>query len=53
MLRKAGFEILRADKVVDRGSIEALKTLPLDEQFRRFTIEDLASLTSYLLAEKS
>lgn len=53
MLRKAGFKILHADKVVDQGSIEALKTLPLDEQFRRFTIEDLASLTSYLLAEKS
>jgi hypothetical protein len=53
MLRKPGFEILRQDKVVDTGALEALKTLPLDAQFRRFSNEDLASLTSYLLARKS
>jgi hypothetical protein len=53
MLRRAGFEILRDDKDVDSGSLEALKTLPLDDRFRRFTAEDLATLSSYLVARKS
>ncbi len=53
MLRKAGFEILREDKEVDSGALEALKSLPLDSQFRRFAVEDLAALTSYLLARKA
>jgi SAM-dependent methyltransferase len=52
MLRKAGFDLLRQEGVVDSGALEALKTLPLDEQFRRFATEDLAALTSYLLARK-
>jgi SAM-dependent methyltransferase len=52
MLRKAGFELLRQDRDVDSGSLEALKTLPLDDRFRRFTADDLAALTSYLLARK-
>jgi len=52
MLRKAGFEIQRADRDVDSGSLEALKTLPIDDRFRRFAVDDLAALTSYLLARK-
>jgi len=53
MLRNAGFEVLREDKEIDSGSLEALKTLKLDDQFRRFTKDDLAALSSYLLARKS
>jgi hypothetical protein len=52
MLRKAGFDLLRDVPVVDEGALEALKTLPLDAQFRQFTREDLAALSSYLLARK-
>ena len=53
MLRKAGFEILREDKDVDAGSLDALRALPLDPRFHRFSTEDLAALTSYLVARKS
>lgn len=52
MLRKAGFQIVREEKTVDADSLEALKTLPLDPQFRRFSQEDLAAITTFVLAEK-
>jgi hypothetical protein len=52
MLRRHGFEILRAERIVDSGAVEALKTLPLAPRFRGFPVEDLAARDSYLLARK-
>jgi SAM-dependent methyltransferase len=52
MLRRHGFEILRAERIVDSGAVEALKTLPLAPRFRGFPVEDLATRDSYLLARK-
>lgn len=52
MLRKAGFHVVREEGAVDAASVEALKTLPLDTQFRRFSPADLAAITTSVLAEK-
>jgi SAM-dependent methyltransferase len=52
MLRDRGFEILRAERIMDAGGVEALKTLPLAPRFRSFPVEDLAAKDSYLLARK-
>lgn len=52
MLRAAGFEIVRAEPRVDSGAVEALKTLPLAPPFKEFSLEDLATMDSYLLARK-
>ena len=52
MLRRAGFEILRAEPMVDARAVEALGFLPLAPAFRRFSAEDLATTDSYLLARK-
>jgi len=52
MLQKCGFEILRAERIVDSRALEALATLRLAPRFRRFSAEDLATMDSYLLARK-
>lgn len=52
MLRKSGFEILRAERIVDPRAVEALATFPLAPRFRRFSTEELATTDSYLLARK-
>jgi SAM-dependent methyltransferase len=52
MLQECGFEILREERIVDAGGMEALKTLPLAPRFRSFGAEDLATKDSYLLARK-
>ena len=52
MLKRCGFEILRAERKVDSAALEALKTLPLALRFQRFPKEDLAAMDSYLLARK-
>jgi SAM-dependent methyltransferase len=52
MLRRAGFEILRAEPIVDARALKVLDTLPLAPAFRRFSAEDLATTDSYLLVLK-
>lgn len=52
MLLKSGFTILRANCDVDAQSLSALNTLRVADRFRRFTNEDLATTTSFLLARK-
>lgn len=52
MLRRAGFDLLRAEPVIDARAVKALDTLPLSAAFRRFSAEDLATTDSYLLARK-
>jgi SAM-dependent methyltransferase len=52
LMTSTGFEIAREERDVDAGSLEALRTLPLDPRFAGFTHEDLAVLTSTLLVRK-
>jgi SAM-dependent methyltransferase len=52
MLTKSGFTMLREERDVDQPSVAALQTLPLADRFRRFTVEDLATMNSFLLARK-
>lgn len=52
ILQSCGFEVLRAEKRVDAGSVEALKHLSLAPRFQQFPVEDLAAIDSYLLARK-
>ncbi|HEY8506661.1 MAG TPA: class I SAM-dependent methyltransferase [Gemmataceae bacterium] len=52
MMEKAGFRIVADDSRPDPEALEDLKTLKIHESFRRFTPEDLATLTSYLVAAK-
>lgn len=52
ILRRAGFEMLRAEPIIDARAVKALNTLPLSAAFRRFSPEDLATTDSYLLARK-
>ena len=52
MLDEAGFAILRADREVDQAAIELLKDFPLADRFRRFPAQELATITSYVLARK-
>jgi SAM-dependent methyltransferase len=52
LMTGAGFEVLREERDVDAGSIEALRTLQVAPRFKRFSAEDLAVLTSTLLVRK-
>ena len=52
LMTSTGFRIVRAEAEPDAGSLEALRTLPLDSQFKAFKPEDLAVLTSTLLVRK-
>lgn len=52
MLRNAGFEVVREQRVVDSKAVEALQTLKIQERFRGFSPEDLASVDSRLLAQR-
>lgn len=53
MLQKAGFKVIREDRDIDQPSLQALPTFPLAAPFRDFTPEDIATITTYVLAEKS
>ena len=53
MLQKAGFKVIREDQEIDQPSLEALPTFPLAAPFRSFTPQDIATMTTYVLAEKS
>jgi SAM-dependent methyltransferase len=48
-----GFEILFANRDVDQRSLQALSAMRLDEKFAKFKADDLATLTSTVLARKS
>jgi hypothetical protein len=52
MLEECGFEILRAERIVDERSLRELAKFPLASRFRRFGAEDLATVDSYLLVRK-
>ena len=52
LLSAAGFEVVRAEGHADPAALAALRTLPLAPQFRKFPVEDLATMDSYLLARK-
>lgn len=52
MLRRCGFEIVRAEPTVEPRTLEEVATLPLAPRFRGFSAEDLAATDSYLLARK-
>lgn len=52
MLTKAGFHIRREERSIDQPSLRALPDFPLDPAFRRFTPEDLATMTTFTLAAK-
>ncbi len=50
ILDRAGFDIVREERVIDPAALVALSTLPLSERFRRFSTEDLATVTSFVMA---
>jgi SAM-dependent methyltransferase len=52
MLTKAGLSIVRNEPSVSRESVEALKTLPVHERFKRFTVEELASVGTIVVARR-
>ena len=52
-LQKSGFAIRREERKVDPGAISALATLPIADRFCHFAPEDLATISSYLLAGKT
>lgn len=51
-LQSSGFSILRQEGPVDLTSLADLARIPLAESFRRFTPEDLAILTTFVVAAK-
>jgi SAM-dependent methyltransferase len=53
MLRRAGFKVIREDRQVDAGALKALEVLALAPRFREFTPEDLAAVSSSVLAQKA
>jgi len=52
MLVKAGFKIVREEPIVDPEALRDLKSLPLAQRFQGFREQDLATLTSLVLAVK-
>jgi SAM-dependent methyltransferase len=52
MIREAALRIRREERVVDEESLRALEQMTVAPRFRAFSREDLATVTSYLLAEK-
>ena len=53
MLRDAGFAVIRERRQIDPEAVRALQTLRLAARFRQFTPEDLASVSSSILAQKA
>jgi len=51
-LQSSGFSILRQEGSVDTKSLADLAHIPLAEPFRRFTQQDLAILTTFVIAAK-
>jgi SAM-dependent methyltransferase len=52
LLEKMGFALEREEREIDSRAVSVLATLPVAERFRRFTAEELAAISSYLLARK-
>jgi len=52
MLEKAKLCVIESKADIDPQTLEDTKTVPLDERFQKFTPEDLATMNSYLLAQK-
>lgn len=52
MLHNARLSVIGDDPEVDPKALADTKVIPLDEKFRKFTPEDLATVTSYLLAQR-
>jgi SAM-dependent methyltransferase len=52
MLHKAGFRLVREEHKVDEASLRCLPQMRLQERFRKFSNEDLATIDSLLLAVK-
>jgi SAM-dependent methyltransferase len=48
-----GFEIVSANRDIDGGSLQALSTMRVSDKFARFEPDDLATLTSTIVASKS
>jgi SAM-dependent methyltransferase len=51
-LQATGFDLVRAEREVDMKSVATLKQMSVDRRFLKFGVEDLATITSYLLALK-
>jgi SAM-dependent methyltransferase len=51
MLEAAGFHVVSEQKTVDARSVTCLKTMRVDERFKRFSPEELATVDSLLFAE--
>jgi len=51
-LQSSGFSIIRQEGPVDANSLADLARIPLAEPFRRFTPEDLAMLTTFVVAAR-
>lgn len=52
MLGKAGFRLIREERMVDEASLRSLPHMRIAKRFRRFSYEDLATIDSLLLAIK-
>lgn len=50
LLKKYNFDIILDESIPDIQALEDLKTLRLNEQFSRFSHEDLAIITSFIVA---
>ena len=52
MIEDAGFKIVFDESPPDNKSLEDLKSLKIHDSFRKFSMEDLSTLTSYIIAVK-
>jgi hypothetical protein len=51
LLNEQGFVITIDDSLPDEHAMEQLRTLPLDARFENYSVADLATLTSYIVAK--
>ena len=51
-LKSAGFKLIREEREVDAASLAALPAMKLARRFQNYSPEDLATVTSFLLAAK-
>jgi len=52
LLHSAGINVVQAEVEVDQSALRALRNFPIADAFRRFSLEDLATVTSYILGRK-
>jgi SAM-dependent methyltransferase len=53
MIQTAGFAVLRDEREIDPEAMELLRGFPLAERFRSFATDDLATVASSVLVQKS